>query len=720
MQDIRDLNSNTASYSKRLIAVAFVTASAISIVLIFGFVNRVFADMLKPFILISQSERRGETIDTSVFQNSDTRQVSQNQLGELSDEENKAKANENSSNQVAGDRGDYTKWSLPKDAKVRFGKGRIKQIEYSPDNNQLAVATHIGIWLYDAQSGKELNLLTGHSSEVNFVAYSPDGSTIATGSWDEVKLWDAVTGNLKANLKMTSVRAMAFSPDGTTIVTGTNHGPVQVWDVSTGQRKTEYIGHTDIVSSIGFSPDKTTIATASRDTTVRLWDISTGQTKSILSGHTEWVNSVAYSPDGTTIATASLDDTVRLWDAFSGNHIDTLTGHEHYALSVEYSPNGNTIVSRGWDGVIFWHVDDENDAVIMKGRIPKVTSPTYSSDGTTIAVGGYDGTVYQYDAADIETNSKLDPSTEAKSLLSGHQKWATCLTYSLDGTIIVTGNEDGVHLWDATTGQHNATYKGHTSIVSSVVLSPDGTTIVGGSVDRKVHFWKAETGQYKRHRIENHIHSSIHANRPKKSRLEFVTSAIYSPDGTIIASAINEYAIHLWNASTGQHINSCIGHTDFIHSIAFSPDGNTIASASSDKTVRLWDVETGKQKSKLVGHTDKVYSVAFSPDGKTIATGAWYGDSRVRLWDATTGSPKTVLGNHVLVLAIAYSPDGSTLATSSSKDLRLWNTSTGLLKNTFTGHTGRIDSITFSPDGNTIATNSRMDGTMILWDVTPK
>ena len=319
MQDIRDLNSNTASYSKRLIAVAFVTASAISIVLIFGFVNRVFADL--------------------------------------------ANANGDSSNQVAGDRGDYTKWSLPKDAKVRFGKGRIIQMQYSPDNSQLAVATPIGIWIYDSQSGEELNLLTGHRSEVEHLAYSPDGTTIATGAWDGVRLWDAVTGNLKAILEMTSVRAMAFSPDGTTIVTGTNHGPVQVWDVSTRQRKTEHIGHTDIVSSIGFSPDKTTIATASRDTTVRLWDVATGQVKATLTGHTEWVNSVNYSPDGTTIATASLDDTVRLWDAFSGNHIDTLTGHEHYALSVEYSPNGNTIVSRGWEGVIFWHVDDENIAL---------------------------------------------------------------------------------------------------------------------------------------------------------------------------------------------------------------------------------------------------------------------------------------------------------------------------------------------------------------------
>ena len=478
----RGLNPVITSNSKRLIVVACVTASAISIVLICGIVNQVFADSLKPFS-VENKDGSGEK----------SKQVSDDQ--------------------------DYTKWSLPENALARFGKGRIIQMKYSPDGKQLAVATPIGIWLYDAQNGKELNLLTGHRSEVNSVAYSPDGSTIATGAWDGVKLWDAVTGDFKVTISNIAVRSMTFSPDGSTIVAGTDLGPLHFWDAATGLNKAKFTGHTSIVSSIAYSPDRATIATASQDDSVRLWDAVTGQTKATLTGHTEWVTSVDYSPDGTTIATASLDDTVRLWDAFSGNHIDTLTGHEHYALSVEYSPNGNTIVSRGWDGVIFWHVDEENDAVIMKGRISKASSPTYSSDGTTIAVGSHDGTVYLYDAADIETNSKLDLRTEAKSLLSGHKKWATCLTYSPDGTTVVTGNEDGVHLWDATTGQHKATYKGHTSIVSSVALSPDGTTIVGGSVDRKVHFWKAETGQYRRHRIENHIHSSILANRPKKKSI---------------------------------------------------------------------------------------------------------------------------------------------------------------------------------------------------------
>ena len=40
-------------------------------------------------------------------------------------------------------------WNLPKDAKTRLGKGSINEIQYSPDGQFLAVASGIGIWLYD-------------------------------------------------------------------------------------------------------------------------------------------------------------------------------------------------------------------------------------------------------------------------------------------------------------------------------------------------------------------------------------------------------------------------------------------------------------------------------------------------------------------------------------------------------------------------------------------
>ncbi|MDE0011928.1 MAG: hypothetical protein OXU36_12315, partial [Candidatus Poribacteria bacterium] len=70
---------------------------------------------------------------------------------------------------------DYTQWDLPEGAKVRLGKGSIYETAYSRDWSVLAVAGTIGIWLYDAQTGEELNLLIGHTGPVGSVAFSPDG-----------------------------------------------------------------------------------------------------------------------------------------------------------------------------------------------------------------------------------------------------------------------------------------------------------------------------------------------------------------------------------------------------------------------------------------------------------------------------------------------------------------------------------------------------------------
>lgn len=52
---------------------------------------------------------------------------------------------------------------LPEGAKARLGKGQINGIAYSPDGTRLAVSSTTGIWIYDTQSGHELDLFIGNS-----------------------------------------------------------------------------------------------------------------------------------------------------------------------------------------------------------------------------------------------------------------------------------------------------------------------------------------------------------------------------------------------------------------------------------------------------------------------------------------------------------------------------------------------------------------------------
>lgn len=197
---------------------------------------------------------------------------------------------------------DYTTWSLPDGAMARLGKGEITgNIAFSPDGNRLAVASSIGIWIYDVRPGKEkeLNLLPINKGWVTSVAFSPNGSTIASGCTDgTVRLWDGVTGHHRTTLggDGNGITTVAFSPDGNTIASGSYDHIIQQWDTQTGQLKSTLYGHTDIVNYVVYSSDGKTIASTSQDKTVRLWDTHTYKDKKTLTGHTNPVTAIDYSP----------------------------------------------------------------------------------------------------------------------------------------------------------------------------------------------------------------------------------------------------------------------------------------------------------------------------------------------------------------------------------------------------------------------------------------
>ena len=593
---------------------------------------------------------------------------------------------------------------LPDGTIARLGKGGLgegdRAVAFSPVDQGLAVASGIGIWLYDVETSRVLALLPT-ASFVTSVSFSRDGTMLASSQGNTVKLWDVAAREEIATLDehTGTVYSVSFSLDGTILASGSLDKTVKLWDVAAREEIATLPGHTGPVSSVSFSLDGTILASGSRIGEVRLWDVAAREEIATLGGHPYGVRSVSFSPDGTILASTGLQNrTIKLWDVAAREEIATLREHTGPVHSVSFSPDGTILASGSADGTVkLWDVAARERIATLSEHTGTVYSVSFSLDGTILASSGSgDGTVKLWDVA----------ARERIATLSGHTDPVHSVSFSPDGTMLASGLRNGtVKLWDVAARERIATLPGHTGQVYSLSFSPDGTMLASGSSgDDTVKLWDV-------------------AARERIATFEEHTSAVYSvsfsPDGTILASGSWDQTIKLWDVATRERIATLEEHTGPVHSVSFSPDGTILASGSSwDRTIKLWDVATKQSIATLPGHTDWVGSVSFSPGGTILASGSR--DETIRLWDVATRERIATLPGHAYgVESVSFSRGGTMLASLGSRDntVKLWDVATRGRIATFSGgHTDWVLSASLSPDGMILASGS-WDGTVLLWDL---
>lgn len=385
---------------------------------------------------------------------------------------------------------DYTQLNLPKGAKARIGKGVILDIQISPNNTRLAVASSIGIWLYDISTDKQLApIIKFETMSVSKIAFSPDSTKLAVSSPDlPIQIWNVKNGEQVISYPTSkgALRLLEFTKNGNTLVSLYETGDITIWDTingieldsfSTIKPRMSIKGNRLVRGFTVYVDDNTvTVATRNKDGSISIKDEKSGiQITKLTSNYDmelslpiyydeedtlvkhpksdkypmKWVSDINFSKDGNTLfyisnpikakwgSVGGAIGYTEVWDVKTGQQLASLKTH----VSIQASSNSKTIALIGHKSCEIWDIKTKRKIT----EFPNIEIIRFSGDGKTYAIIGKDF----YALWDIASHSEIMLN---RQIIEWEEDPPEDYFLSYDGTLLATIGENGtIALWEQET-----------------------------------------------------------------------------------------------------------------------------------------------------------------------------------------------------------------------------------------------------------------------------
>jgi WD40 repeat protein len=594
---------------------------------------------------------------------------------------------------------------LPVGARLRLGTPQLRQdglraVAFSPDGKVLASSGSTGVIFWDVKIGREVRRLSEKTARATTLHFTRDGNTLLTANHESLGIcvWDTWTGKLLHEFDQ-GWRSVALSPDGKLLALG-DYEELRVVELASGKKRFVRKEPEASRSRLAFAGNETLVLARPWGKKVLFLDAATGKerfTREMSNEREGLTRLLAVSPDGKRIAVSD-ENGIRVWETKEGRQVGVLDcSGKGNPTPMAFSSDGTKLFLRVTvdPEVLRWDI-----ATGKKSRLPG--SPTSGSgEGLTLSADGkvlawIDGCVIRLQDADTGAPA-----------LPGHQAAVHWAVLSHDRRTLVTGSQDAtVRFWRADTGQEvrriplNAPGR-------SGLLAPDGKTLVCAD-GAMVRLWDLSTGKLV-HRLPPHGD---------------VTALAAAPGLLAVGSSGDGRSdfVTLWETATGEVLRRFKPHPGSeqqgisLKGIALSPDGKHLATCGNDRLVRTWDVKS--EKKIWEENLDNWWKLAYSPDGRVLAVEQDH-PSRVLLLDVATGKTVgTLAREEERIYLLCFSPDGRLLATETGPSVTLWDVAERTPVRTLKGHISGVNHASFSADGRQLITSSN-DTTALVWDLLP-
>ncbi|KAI9552108.1 hypothetical protein GHT06_022445 [Daphnia sinensis] len=293
-------------------------------------------------------------------------------------------------------------------------------------------------------------------------------------------------GSNPSSPKTGDIHRLAWNPKGTQLVTGSKDGWISFW-TSSGTSLYQQKQHSEEITAMSWNPEGKFLATAGRDTLVKVWnalgqnavqsfsyhtsavwdiqwqsentfascDISgkmffgdirlLNKPQFAYTGHKDWVKCLHWDPEHFLLASCSVDTTVKIWTPLVPPFLQEYTGHSKSVNAVEWSPTGPGSLHPNANRYLASCSDDQTAQIL--------------------------------DVSKQAVVHKLETKTKPSKM--------TCLSFSCDGKLLATGNENGVvEIWNVHNGRVVHTFADFGSSISQIAWQKNGTKLAIARQDK--------------------------------------------------------------------------------------------------------------------------------------------------------------------------------------------------------------------------------------------